>query len=90
MNNTAPAMIAISPGYRLQWEPVQDAHVLLYPEGMIKLSPSAAEILSLCTGEYDEDAIIATLQAKFPDADLAVDVHEFLEVAHDKGWINRT
>ncbi len=31
--------------FRLQWEPAQDAHVLLYPEGMVKLNPSAAQIL---------------------------------------------
>ena len=31
--------------FRLQFEPVQDCWVLLYPEGMIKLNASAAEIL---------------------------------------------
>ena len=84
MSNT----INISPGYRMQWEPVQDAHVLLYPEGMIKLSTSAAEILTLCTGEYDAEGIITALQMKFPEADLAADVREFLELAHGKGWID--
>jgi len=88
MINPSARKIAITPGYRLQWEPVQNAHVLLYPEGMIKLSPSAAEILLQCDGERDADAIIAALQAKFPDADLTADVHEFLEVADDNGWIN--
>ena len=32
-------------GFRLQWEPVQNCHVLLYPEGMMKLNDSAGEIL---------------------------------------------
>ena len=31
---------------RLQWEPAQEAHVLLYPEGMVKLNGSAGAILS--------------------------------------------
>jgi coenzyme PQQ biosynthesis enzyme PqqE len=31
--------------FRLQWEAAQKAHVLLYPEGMIKLNGSAGEIL---------------------------------------------
>ena len=31
--------------FRLQWEPAQDCHVLLYPEGMVKLNQSAGEIL---------------------------------------------
>lgn len=30
------------PGYRFQYEPAQKGHVLLYPEGMIKLNDSAA------------------------------------------------
>ena len=87
--STIPAgSIGITPGYRLQWEPVQNAHVLLYPEGMIKLSPSAAEILLLCDGERDANEIISALQVKFPEADLAADVREFLEEAHGKGWIS--
>ena len=36
------AVPAFRPGYRLQWEAVQNAHVLLYPEGMVKLNDSAA------------------------------------------------
>ena len=32
--------IAIAPGFRLQWEDAQNAHVLLYPEGMVGLSES--------------------------------------------------
>ncbi len=59
-NPTAPAAAApatttsvpcIGPGFRLQWEPVQNAHVLLYPEGMVKLNQSAGEILKRCDGE---------------------------------------
>jgi pyrroloquinoline quinone biosynthesis protein D len=36
---------AIDRKFRLQWEAAQNAHVLLYPEGMIKLNASAGEIL---------------------------------------------
>ena len=31
--------------FRLQWEEAQGCHVLLYPEGMVKLNDSAALIL---------------------------------------------
>ena len=37
-------------GFRFQWEPAQSCHVLLYPEGMIKLNRSAGEILARCDG----------------------------------------
>jgi len=40
----------IGKGFRLQWEAVQQAHVLLYPEGMVKLNGSAGEILTRCDG----------------------------------------
>ena len=46
----ATAKPAIGRGLRLQWEPAQNAHVLLYPEGMIKLNGSAGEIMKRCDG----------------------------------------
>jgi len=73
--------------YKLQWEKAQDAWVLLYPEGMIKLTGSAGEILTRIDGERSAQDIIANLQAAFPGADLRQDVIDFLEHAHDKGWI---
>ena len=41
---------AIAHGMLLQWEPAQEAHVLLYPEGMVKLNGTAAAILTRCDG----------------------------------------
>lgn len=78
---------AIAPGLRFQWEEAQDCYVLLYPEGMVKLSPSAGEILRRCDGQKTVDAIITELNEQFPDADLADDVNTFLEKAVDNGWI---
>ena len=50
---------AVSPLHRLQWEEVQQKYVILYPEGMVELNQSSAEILKLCveaggclTGEH--------------------------------------
>ncbi|WP_437884033.1 pyrroloquinoline quinone biosynthesis peptide chaperone PqqD [Pseudomonas sp. LRF_L74] len=75
-------------GFRLQFEPVQKAHVLLYPEGMIKLNESAAEVLLLIDGKRDVARIIAELAARFPDAPgIADDIHSFIEVAHAQHWI---
>ena len=42
---------AIPRGMKLRWEPAQEAHVLLYPEGMVKLNGSAGAILSRCHGK---------------------------------------
>jgi pyrroloquinoline quinone biosynthesis protein D len=76
----------LAPGFRLQWEEAQQAHVLLYPEGMVTLSDSANEILKRCDGRA-VDQIIAELQQQFPGADLEADVLEFLEVARAEGWL---
>jgi pyrroloquinoline quinone biosynthesis protein D len=87
MNSSSGCPISIAPGLRLQWEETQQCHVLLYPEGMVKLNPSAAEILKHCDGSLTADGILAALQDKFPDAELAADVANFLRIAHEKGWI---
>ncbi|MEM7255593.1 MAG: pyrroloquinoline quinone biosynthesis peptide chaperone PqqD [Pseudomonadota bacterium] len=80
-------IISFASGFRMQWEPSQKTHVLLYPEGMIKLSDSASEILSRCAGELDREGVIGALEQAFPGADLRNDVIEFLEVALERGWI---
>ena len=74
--------------FRLQWEQAQDCHVLLYPEGMVKLSASAGEILKRVDGQKSVAAIIDDLKTVFPEADLDDDVLKFLEQARDNGWIN--
>lgn len=87
MSNLPQGHIRIAPGFRLQWEEAQQAHVLLYPEGMITLNPSAGEVLKRCDGSLTADDIVADLQRQFPDADLSADVYEFLEIAYERGWI---
>jgi pyrroloquinoline quinone biosynthesis protein D len=76
------------PGYRFQFEPAQNGHVLLYPEGMIKLNESASEIGKLIDGERDVAAIIAKLDAQYPGVpDLGDDIEQFMEVAREQHWL---
>ena len=82
------AVPALANGFRFQWEPAQNSHVLLYPEGMKVLSESASEITTLCDGKRSIDDIIAALLKKFPDADLRQDVIDFFQSAVDEGWMN--
>ena len=75
-------------GYRYQYEPAQKGHVLLYPEGMIKLNDSAALIGGLIDGERDVAAIIAELDKQFPGVpELGEDSEQFMEVARAQHWI---
>ena len=78
---------AIAPGMRLQWEEVQQAHVLLYPEGMVKLNGSAGAILSRCDGVRTVREIVADLEQTYGAAGLAGDVRAFLELALEKRWL---
>jgi len=76
------------PGYRFQYEPAKKGHVLLYPEGMIKLNESAALIGGLIDGQRDVAAIIAELQQQFADVpELGEDIEQFMEVARAEHWI---
>ena len=77
----------ISSGFRLQWEPVQDCHVLLYPEGMVKLNGSAGEIMKRCDGQRNVAAIVADLEAAFSAQGLEADVIAFVEMAGKQRWL---
>jgi pyrroloquinoline quinone biosynthesis protein D len=79
---------AIRRGFRLQFEPVQACHVLLYPEGMIRLNDSAGEILQQVDGKRSVAQIIDTLHQRFPDVPgIDEDILAFIEVAHAQFWI---
>lgn len=84
---TDDCVLELARHYRLQWEPAQQAYVLLYPEGMVKLGPSAAEILKRIDGQKAVAAIVADLERAYPGADLRGDVAEFLAHAQQKGWL---
>jgi pyrroloquinoline quinone biosynthesis protein D len=78
---------AIERRFRLQWEAAQDAHVLLYPEGMIKLNGSAGEILKRCDGQATIADITMDLEKSFATTGLAGDVIAFVAMAVDKKWV---
>lgn len=80
-------LLAFSPMHRLQWEEAQQKDVILYPEGMVELNQSSAEILKLCDGSRTVDKIVTDLETKFQATGLKNDITQFLEVALNNGWI---
>jgi pyrroloquinoline quinone biosynthesis protein D len=78
---------AVARGFRLQWEAAQNAHVLLYPEGMIKLNTSAGEILKRCDGATTIADITADLERAFAASNLSEDVIRFVNMAVEKQWL---
>jgi pyrroloquinoline quinone biosynthesis protein D len=91
MTEAAPIDTAARPSldrrFRLQWEAAQNAHVLLYPEGMIKLNNSAGEILQRCDGMTSIAGITTDLEKAFATTGLLKDVAAFIGMAVEKKWV---
>ena len=81
------AVPVVGRGFRLQWEPAQEAHVLLYPEGMVKLNNSAGAIISRCDGVRTVADIVTDIERTYGVTGLAGDVETFVGMARDNGWL---
>ena len=58
----------------LRRDDVRGLDLILLPERVVKLTPTAAEVIRLCDGGRTVDAIIIELQAKYVGPGLAADV----------------
>jgi pyrroloquinoline quinone biosynthesis protein D len=80
--------IILAPGHRIQYEPSQNQHVLLYPEGLVELGDTAQAILTRCRAETTFQRLVQDLEEEFQGQSLTADVTEFLEEARARGWIH--
>ena len=81
---TRPRLVT---GARLQYDDVREEHVLLIPEGVVRLNPTAAEVLDLCDGERSLDDIVGTLSARYEGADVRDDVRELVDDMAQRGLV---
>lgn len=79
--------VELNPNFHFRWEEPQKAHVLLYPEGIVKLNETAAAILEACTGGQSIAAGAKELSERYGEVNVAQEALKFLEVAYAKGWI---
>ncbi len=84
---TLPLRPRLNRLFRLQWEDAQQAYVLLYPEGMVKLNVSAAEILKCCDGTRTIEVMVAELELAFHTTGLRDQIEGMLRAAFEKDWI---
>ncbi len=77
----------INPLYLFRWEEREQAYLLLYPEGIVKLNDSAGNILKLCTGKKTFEEVISELKELFDTEALGDEVYGFMETAIGKGWV---
>jgi pyrroloquinoline quinone biosynthesis protein D len=74
-------------GARLRYDEVREEHVLLIPEGAVRLNPTAAEVLELCDGERSLDAIVGELSARYDGADVRDDVQGLVDAMAQRGLV---
>ena len=81
---TRPHLIT---GARLRYDEVREEHVLLIPEGVVRLNPTAAAVLELCDGERSLDEIVGTLSARYDGSDLRDDVQGLVDGMTQRGLL---
>ena len=72
---------------RLRYDEVREEHLLLVPEGAVRLNPTAAEVLELCDGQRSVDEIVGVLSTRYDGADLGEDVRELVDGMADRGLL---
>jgi pyrroloquinoline quinone biosynthesis protein D len=78
-----PRLIA---GARLQYDDVRGEHLLLIPEGAVRLNETAAQVLELCDGR-SVDEIAAVLCERYEGTDVTDDVRELLDAMGERGLV---
>jgi pyrroloquinoline quinone biosynthesis protein D len=81
---TRPRLVT---GARLRYDDVREEHLLLIPEGAVRLNPTAAQVLELCDGERSLDDIVGALSARYDGADVRDDVLELVDAMAQKGLV---
>jgi pyrroloquinoline quinone biosynthesis protein D len=81
---TRPRLVT---GARLQYDDVREEHLLLVPEGAVRLNPTAAAVLELCDGERSVDEIVSALSERYEGADLRDDVHGLVDGLSERGLV---
>ena len=81
---TRPRLVT---GARLRYDEVREEHVLLIPEGAVRLNPTAAEVLELCDCERSLDEIVGALSARYAGADVRDDILELVDAMAQRGLV---
>jgi pyrroloquinoline quinone biosynthesis protein D len=77
----------LADGARLSYDDVREEHLLLVPEGAVRLNETAAHVLELCDGERSLEQIATTLSERYSGADVTDDVRELLGGMAQQGLV---
>jgi pyrroloquinoline quinone biosynthesis protein D len=81
---TRPRLVT---GARLQYDDVREEHMLLVPEGAVRLNPTAVAVLELCDGERSVEDIVSILSARYEGSDLSDDVQGLVDGLSQRGLV---
>jgi pyrroloquinoline quinone biosynthesis protein D len=70
---------------RLKWDDIRQKPLLLFPEGVLVLNPTAHEVVALCDGRRTVAEIVKTLGEKFGSDTIDQDVKDLLARLMGKG-----
>lgn len=82
--------LSISPSHHLKWDEEKNKYIIEYPEGVVELNVSSAEILKLCDGCRTVQEIITELEKKFATKGLSNDIKKFIDIALQNGWVKNS
>jgi pyrroloquinoline quinone biosynthesis protein D len=77
----------LATGARLRYDEVREEHLLLVPEGAVKLNATAVAVLELCDGERSVDDIAGALSERYGGADVRDDVAELIDGLAQRGLV---
>lgn len=77
----------LASGARLRYDEVREEHLLLIPEGAVRLNPTALAVLQLCDGERTLQEIAATLSERYDGAEVGDDVQALLDALAQRGLV---
>jgi pyrroloquinoline quinone biosynthesis protein D len=81
---TRPRLVT---GARLRYDEVREEHLLLVPEGAVRLNPTAAEVLGLCDGDRSLDDIVGVLAERYNGSDIGDDVRGLVDAMTERGLL---
>jgi pyrroloquinoline quinone biosynthesis protein D len=81
---TRPRLVT---GARLRYDEVREEHLLLVPEGAVRLNPTAAEVLGLCDGDRSLDDIVGVLAERYDGSDIGDDVRGLVDAMTQRGLL---
>lgn len=81
---TRPRLVT---GARLRYDEIREEHLLLVPEGAVRLNPTAAQVLELCDGERSLDDIVSVLTERYDRLDVGDDVRGLVDAMAQRGLL---